>query len=651
MRSGLRLLPCIKALRAHGPLQSSFAVSVPIVNTLFAHTRCQRGHHQSDDNVFARLLYRTAAGVFATSVVAASITLSTPARADNFPREIPSDGKSATHDWKGVLHRLNAEQKAHPSASKIHAVRHALPSSPNSTVPAIADAPSNLCTHSVEFPLSRSADAHSVLATLTAGLAGSSGANVRIDDSSTRRRTVVSRPHEFEVSVVVPRVPSFDGCVAIDLFKSAENARFSDAELDAIVNAYRISQDTADAVRLLDGKNSVDIGPPTRIERRKPGIHERRYGFSGSAPPPPKSVRPAIPPNIFDYDEDGDGDEDDSNGTNVDQARQRAREKLKEHGVEIVERHGDLTWDALAGYSDVKQRIEETLTLPLRHPDVYNRIIQGTRVRAEPNVPKAVLYEGPPGCGKTLSARILASSIGVPFVHIRIETLLSKYYGETTRKLAEVLESANALGKCIVFLDECDSVGLRRSGGGGNDVHEVTRRTLSVLLKFIDGLDGAKDAIILAATNHKEDLDSALMSRFDVVVSFPLPDLNTRVAVLKLYAKQLSEEHIHKIAELTWGFSGRELLDICEEAERMRAGAIVRSRERDLKKGTDVSDSESCSELPKEEQLPQLHEYVEAVNRKADHVVGRLNLHFGHLHNSQALQNDTHPRTAFTAES
>lgn len=652
MRSGLRLLPRIKTTQAHRLLQSAFTTPIPSLNTLPVHTAYQRGY-KWDDDTFARMLYKAAAGIFATSFVATSMTVSSPALADGFPRDIPTDAKSGTYDWKGVLHRLNAEQKAHPSAPKIHASRHALPSSPKAAVSVLAGAPSDICTHSVEFPLSRNADAHGVLATLTAGLAGSSDANVRIDDTSTRRRTIVSRPHEFEVSVIVPRVPSFDGRVAIDLFKSAENAKFSDAELEAIVNAYRISQDTGDAVRLLDGKNSVDIGPPTRIERRKPGVHERRYSFSGSAPPPPKSPRPAIPPSIFDDEDDGDEDDGDGNQhrTDPEQTRKLAREKLKEHGVEVFEKHDDLTWDALAGYSDVKQRIEETLTLPLRHPDVYNRIVQGTRARVEPNVPKAVLYEGPPGCGKTLSARILASSIGVPFVHIRIETLLSKYYGETTRKLAEVLESANALGKCIVFLDECDSVGLRRSGGGGNDVHEVTRRTLSVLLRFIDGMDGPKDAIILAATNHKEDLDAALISRFDVVVSFPLPDFDTRVAVLKLYAKQLSEEHIREIAELTWGFSGRELLDVCEEAERMRAGVIVRSREHNLKNDTSVSGSDRCNEPPAEDQLPQLHEYVEAVNRKAGHVIGRWNLNFMGPHGSHAFQNNTHTRPAVTAES
>lgn len=636
----LRAAPRLGTVVGRQSLQSN-GLQAPLVLGLFHHTTSTRRRHAPHFCLGERV---TLALVAAGAVTAATATIGPFARTERLPHDNSKAGAAASHDWKGVVHALSEAQRKHPSGREIHAVRRALPSTtvPSSTTsPATPDI-SKGYAHSVEFPLSRTADAHGVLATLTAGLAGSSGAHVRIDDSGTRRRTVVWRPQEFEVSVVVPRVPSFDGRVAIEVIKSSENPIFSDTELDAIVAAYRISQDSSDHVRLLDGKGSVDIGPPTRIDRHTPAARERHRRYSSSAPfLPSRPPHPAVNPRVtndddYDGDIDDDDDFDDSQeyvqiSKDSEAVRKRARKKLTELGVDVIEKRDGLSWDSLAGYSDVKQRIEETLTLPLKHPDVYDRIVQGTRARVEPNVLKAVLYEGPPGCGKTMSARILASSIGVPFVHVRVETLLSKYYGETTRKLAEVLEAANSLGRCIVFLDECDSVGLRRSGSGGNDVHEVTRRTLSVLLRFIDGMDGAKDAIILAATNHKEDLDAALLSRFDVVVSFPLPDFETRVAVLKLYAKQLPEEDICQLAKITWGFSGRELLDVCEEAERMRAGAIVRSRE-------------NCND-PKskhlgEEGLPEMHEYAEAVERKADHVVGRWNEKFRQFHNLHQLQND-----------
>lgn len=348
------------------------------------------------------------------------------------------------------------------------------------------------------------------------------------------------------------------------------------------------------AAGLLDGKDSVDIGPPTAIDRSRT-----------------QGTRPGKDPRSGDY--EGYGAEQGVRGEGGAQlVAKRARTKLEELGVDVFDgEESGLTWDALAGYDDVKERIENTLTLPLKHPDVYENIVRGTRKRFESNLPKAVLYEGPPGCGKTLSAKILSVSIGVPFVHVPLETILSKFYGETTRKLAEILQTANDLGPCLVFIDECDSIGLSRSSS--TEVHEVTRRTLSVLLRHIDGLDGPQNTILLAATNHKEDIDPALMSRFDVVVSFPLPDLDTRVAVLALYAKHLSQEELKTMAEMSAGFSGRELLDVCEEAERTYAGHIVR----ESVSGNRTEGSQTS------EQLPRLPEYVAAIERKAPHVVGR----------------------------
>ena len=131
-------------------------------------------------------------------------------------------------------------------------------------------------------------------------------------------------------------------------------------------------------------------------------------------------------------------------------------------------------------------------------------------------------------------------------------------------------------------------------------------------------LDGPQNTILLAATNHKEDIDPALMSRFDVVVSFPLPDLNTRMAILTLYAKHLSKEELRTVAELSKGFSGRELLDICEEAERTFAGYLVRKSEQGEK--VDGDD---------DHRLPRLSEYVDAIQRKAPHIVGSGELKSG----------------------
>lgn len=135
----------------------------------------------------------------------------------------------------------------------------------------------------------------------------------------------------------------------------------------------------------------------------------------------------------------------------------------------------------------------------------------------ESYVPEAVVYEGPTGRGKTFSA----TTMGVPLVHVHVKTQLCKFYSETTSILTDMLDAANSLGHSIVLLDEYDSLALRRSGHG-QDVYEVTWGTLSVLLCFIDGMDGAQNAIVLAHTNHKDDLDTTLMCMFDVNVSAPI---------------------------------------------------------------------------------------------------------------------------------
>lgn len=571
-------------------------------------------------------------------------------------------------EWKAVVRVLRETQRSELSGAGFRAVRRPMTTDSSNNTNKSTNSATPGWVHDFEFPLLTDADLYGVLVALAHGLggAGAHESSIRVEESGTRRQIILSRDKQFEAKVSVPRVTSLHGRVSIHIWKGAHEG-FTNDEMHGLVNAYRSSRRSLNEIyapvqssspHILDGKFSVDIGPPTFRETPPPGPKTKSEGRF----------------------------RDDRGKQSTEQSRrvkQEARQKLEQMGIEVFDINEDddeddddgsrkkkLTWDALAGYADVKQRIEDTLTLPLLHPEVYESIVRGTRKRAETNVPKAVLYEGPPGCGKTLSARILAASIGIPFVHVRVETLLSKFYGETTRKMSDVLETANQLGRCIVFLDECDSVGLRRSsstdsGGGGsgagnNDVHEVTRRTLSVLLRFIDGMDGAKDAIILAATNHKEDLDAALVSRFDVIVSFPLPDLDTRVAMLRLYAKQLSQEDLMRVATMTWGFSGRELVDVCEEAERTKAGDVLRKKfqshdntmttqgqgryvnaiddEDDLKLGEfGGGDGDDNNDDVVVVALPEVQDYLDAVDRKAAHVVGRWNGRFADRETLQAL--------------
>uniref|UniRef100_A0A061SM40 26s protease regulatory n=2 Tax=Tetraselmis sp. GSL018 TaxID=582737 RepID=A0A061SM40_9CHLO len=272
-----------------------------------------------------------------------------------------------------------------------------------------------------------------------------------------------------------------------------------------------------------------------------------------------------------------------------------AVQKLQSMGAKVfpAQEVGSFSWDELAGYEAQKSTIEETLLLALQRPDVYERIARKTRAKFASNRPRAVLFEGPPGTGKTTSARIIASQASVPLVYVPLEAILSKYYGESERLLAEVFEASETLGGCIIFLDEVDSLATTR----GADMHEATRRTLGVLLRQLDGFDASRRSVVIAATNRKADLDPALLSRFDASVFFGLPDAGARAQILGLYAKHLPEESLKQLAALTKGMSGRDLRDICEQAERRWASKVIRG---------DVQ----------QEALPSLSEYSEMCGRR-----------------------------------
>jgi len=136
-----------------------------------------------------------------------------------------------------------------------------------------------------------------------------------------------------------------------------------------------------------------------------------------------------------------------------------------------------------------------------------------------------------------------------------LEAIMSKYYGESETKLAEIFESAQDLGKTILFIDEIDSLATSRESG----IHEATRRILSTLLRKIDSFESDSEVLVICATNRKKDLDPALISRLDLSVRFELPDSKTRALIFQRYAKQLSKEDLTKLGEISLILSGRDI--------------------------------------------------------------------------------------------
>eukprot|EP00892_Ulva_mutabilis_P011888 jgi/Ulvmu1/9071/UM005_0166.1 len=252
----------------------------------------------------------------------------------------------------------------------------------------------------------------------------------------------------------------------------------------------------------------------------------------------------------------------------------QAAEQLRQMGaiVYLPEEEGEkLAWDDMAGYEEQKRALDDLVLLSVKHSEEFERVAKRTRKDGKHHRTKAVLLEGPPGTGKTTAARVIASQADIPLVYIPLEAIASKWYGESEKQLGGMLNLAEHMGGCIIFLDEVDSLATSRS----DDMNEATRRLLGVLLRFIDGFQ-ATDSIVVAATNRKQDLDAALLSRCQAIVAFGLPDVACRANILKHYAAQLKTEELERIAEATPGMSARDLRAICEVAERNWVASIIR---------------------------------------------------------------------------
>ncbi|XP_057764967.1 uncharacterized protein LOC130985834 [Salvia miltiorrhiza] len=278
---------------------------------------------------------------------------------------------------------------------------------------------------------------------------------------------------------------------------------------------------------------------------------------------------------------------------------------LKPPNLEVP--NADISWDNIAGYDNQKREIEDTILLALKSPEVYDDIARGTRCKFETNRPRAVLFEGPPGTGKTSCARVIANQAQVPLLYVPLEIVMSKYYGESERLLGKVFSLANELQDgAIIFLDEVDSLATTRD----TDIHEATRRLLSVLLRQIDGFEQEKKVVVIAATNRKQDLDPALLSRFDSMVTFALPDQQTREAIVTQYAKHLTKTELAELARATEEMSGRDIRDVCQQAERQWASKIIRGQ---AQKNVEQSS------------LPPLGEYMESAVKRRTAILSVAN--------------------------
>lgn len=252
-----------------------------------------------------------------------------------------------------------------------------------------------------------------------------------------------------------------------------------------------------------------------------------------------------------------------------------AAEKSAPSGLWDAERP-TITLSDVAGLAEVKQHLDSTFLAPLRSPEIAAAF--GQRAGG------SLLMYGPPGCGKTFIAKAIAGDLGAAFVHVTLADLLSKWLGSTERALKALFEDARAAAPCVIFVDEFDALGGRRSSGGGGS--QSMRMVVTQLLEELDGVSSENDGVyFLTATNRPWDIDPALRrpGRIDKTVLVLPPDALAREAIVQsaLTGKPTQDVDIEAVAAAADGFSGADIAQVATIALQqamtasMNAGTLV----------------------------------------------------------------------------
>ncbi|MFP3215248.1 MAG: CDC48 family AAA ATPase [Candidatus Micrarchaeota archaeon] len=229
---------------------------------------------------------------------------------------------------------------------------------------------------------------------------------------------------------------------------------------------------------------------------------------------------------------------------------------------EVFVERPNVHWSDIGGLDKVKEELKEAVELPLKKPEMFEKM--GIRPV------KGVLLVGPPGVGKTLLAKAVATERESNFISIKGPEVLSKYVGESEKTVREIFRKARLAAPCIIFIDEIDSIASAR---GSEDEFDsgVSRRVVDTLLTEMDGLAGLKNVVVLAATNRPEAIDPALLrpGRFDRIIEIPMPDAETRLAIFKVHTRNMPLDKsvsLEELANQTDGYTGAEIENICREA-------------------------------------------------------------------------------------
>ncbi len=223
-----------------------------------------------------------------------------------------------------------------------------------------------------------------------------------------------------------------------------------------------------------------------------------------------------------------------------------------------------VSWEDVGGLDEVKQTMSEIIELPLTNPESFRRI------GIDP--PRGVLLYGPPGTGKTLMAKAIANESNANFITAKGSDLLSKWYGESEQRIAEVFDKARQVSPAIIFLDELDALAPERGGGAGEP--RATERIVNQLLSEMDGLEELKGVVVVAATNRPDMVDSALLrpGRFDELIHVPVPKRDGRLKIFEVHTEKMNLEpgvDLEKLADLSENYTGADIAAVCKKAGRL----------------------------------------------------------------------------------
>merc|ERR1719308_312601 len=254
-----------------------------------------------------------------------------------------------------------------------------------------------------------------------------------------------------------------------------------------------------------------------------------------------------------------------------------------------------VTWDDGGGLEGVKRELQELVQYPVEHPEKF------LKFGMQPS--RGVLFYGPPGCGKTLLAKAVASECSANFVSIKGPELLTMWFGESEANVREVFDKARQAAACVLFFDELDSIAKARGGSTGGDAGGASDRIINQVLTEMDGMGAKKNVFIIGATNRPDIIDPAVLrpGRLDQLMYIPLPDEGSRLSIFKANLRKSPIDpavDLHHLARVTKGFSGADLTEICQRACKLAIresiDADIRREKERQKQGSnmDVDDDE-----------------------------------------------------------